>query len=264
MTDGWCPWAIRCDGPEIKRGYKDAAGNRILLTHAKVGVVLHTAEYESTPEWNDYTTLHNALFSDREASWTFTICRFMNGALLFQHYPIGTVCWAQGYQGNLWLDSIEHEGIAPEKLSGPQYELLVKTLRWIKEAHGWQKWTGIGTKGTVLGWHTVDGLSAGILFEHNAVPGAPATNCQVFTRGMIDPVQLLADLKEEEMKPPLFRIEGKPEVYYAAGGRLFHIPDQATFIALGYKNDDVTVLSANSPIWNLPVDYRLGVPDELR
>jgi len=192
MSKGWCEWAIPCPGPPEKTGYSGKE-----KAHAKVGVVLHTMEYESTPEWNDTTTLHNALFSEREASWTFSICRFMNGALLFQHYPIGTVCWAQGYQGNLWLDSIETEGIAPEKLSEAQYELLVKTLRWIGEQYRYEWWEGPGNRQTDL----PRALQAcgGWLFEHAAVPGAPPTNCQVFTRGQVDPQRLLRDLKEGDM-----------------------------------------------------------------
>jgi len=196
MSDGWCEWAIPCPGPPEKTGYWHAAGQWVDRTHAKVGVVLHTMEYESTPEWNDATTLHNALFSEREASWTFSICEFMGGALLFQHYPIGTVCWAQGYQGNLWLDSIETERIAPHKLTDPQYALLLKLLRWIKEVHGWDDWAGIGDRDIGLEYWV--GLDAW-LFEHRAVPGAPATDCAVFSRGQVDPDRLLRDLKEGDM-----------------------------------------------------------------
>ena len=196
MPNGWCEFAIRCEGPPEKTGYRLDDGNYVDIIHAKVGVAVHCAEYESTPEWDDYKTLHNALFSDREASWTFSICDFFRGAILYQHYPIGTVCWAQGYQGNLYLDSIEIERIAPHKLTDLQYALLVKTLRWIKEAHGWVEWVPtVGDKGVGLD-HWI-GLGAW-LFEHNAVPGAPATDCAVFTRGQVDPQRLLRDLKQEE------------------------------------------------------------------
>jgi len=206
MSEGICPFAVWCPGPEWKTGY--SGRDKI---HIKVGVALHSAEYESTPEWDDYTTLHNALFSDREASWTFSICDFLwygqEAAILFQHYPIGTVCWAQGYQGNLWLDSIEHERIAPHKLTGPQYELLVKTLRWVWRERGWLYHLGIGNKQTPLGVWEGKSYLAGWLFDHNAVPGAPATDCQVFTRGQIDPQQLLRDLKEEGMDWPKAKLE---------------------------------------------------------
>jgi len=188
MPELWCPIAIRLDGPASKTGY-----NGIQKTHAKVGVVLHTMEYESTPEWNDATTLRNALFSSREASWTFSICKFMNGAILFQHYPLDAVCWAQGYLGNLWLIGIETEGIAPGKFTEAQYELLVKLLRWLKEAQGWKKWDGIGERGFMLDLAPKDRSTW--LYEHNAVPGAPATNCAVFTHQQVDSARLLADLK---------------------------------------------------------------------
>ena len=45
MSDGRCPFAIWCPGPREKTGY---SGDD--KTHAKVGVGLHSAEYESTPE----------------------------------------------------------------------------------------------------------------------------------------------------------------------------------------------------------------------
>jgi len=193
--NGICPWAIWLPGPESKMGY-----NGTLKTHPKVGVALHCMEYESEPQWNDATSLHNALFSGREASWTFSIVKFMgagkgnDSAILFQHYPIGAVCWAQGYQGNLWLDSIETEGIAPGKFTEPQFQLLVKTLRWIKEAHGWpERWLR-GGSGTMIGV-----IAAPYLFEHNAVPGAPPTDCQVFTHGQVDRTSLLEALQEDEM-----------------------------------------------------------------
>lgn len=190
---GLYPGAIWLPGPPSKTGYQDDAGNRILETHAKIGCVIHTMEYESTPEWNDATTLHNALFSGREASWTFSICKFMNGSILYQHYPLDAVTWHAGYQGNLWLIGIETEGIAPGKFTEAQCELLVKLLKWIKEAQGWLPYD-IGDRREVLGdW------PGGWLYEHNAVPGAPPTNCQVFTHQQVDATRLLNDLKEANM-----------------------------------------------------------------
>jgi hypothetical protein len=185
-------------------------------------------EYESEPAWNDATTLHNALFSTREASWTFSICKFFGGALLFQHYPVGAVRWAQEYRGNLWLDSIEVETVAPHKFTEPQYELLVKTLRWIKEAHGWpqQRWA-IGNRDYNLA-HTRPGM----LFEHNAVPGAPATYCAVFSNGQVDATRLLADLEDDVtlqreleiarefagMSGELFKVERAQREWWAVAG----------------------------------------------
>lgn len=70
--------------------------------------------------------------------------------------------------------------------------------------------------------------------------------------------------EEEDMKPPLYRIKDRPEVYYLAGGKLFHAKDLVTFIAAGYKHEDVQVLAPTNPIFSLPVEYPGGVPDELR
>ena len=68
------------------------------------------------------------------------------------------------------------------------------------------------------------------------------------------------------MKPPLYRIKVRPEVYYLAGGKLIHIPYQAAFLAAGYKSEEVTVLSSSNypTLWRLPVEYPFGVPRELR
>ena len=228
-----CPFAIWLRGPLEKTGY-----NGSQKTHAKVGVVLHTMEYESEPAWDDAGTLYNALFSEREASWTFSICKFFGGALLFQHYEIGAVCWAQGYDGNLWLDSIETEGIAPGKFTEPQLALLVKTLRWIEEAQGWRHhWIVTGRQATLIP------QLAPAIFEHAQVPGAPATNCAVFTNRQIDGAKLLAalnaeedDMTEAEIReliqkvilehlPLAVQFDGDPNVYFFGGLTRVDSPD---------------------------------------
>lgn len=253
--NGICPFAIWLPGPESKTGY-----NGTQKTHAKVGVTVHTMEYESTPEWNDSVTLYNALFSEREASWTFSICKFLptgtheDSAILFQHYPVGTVCWAQGYQGNLWLDSIENEGIAPGEFTDPQYALLVKTLKWMKEAQGCPAETPwiTGSRQTDLAYHWV----GPILFEHNAVPGAPATNCAVFTHGQVDPIRLLEALNEEEDDMPLTAQDRAWVIMYSGGRKLVkgtapmiyiitHVGKKpfpggpAEFVTVGFRWEDV-------------------------
>lgn len=272
----WCPDAVRLDGPEAKTGY-----DGVQKTHAKVGVVLHTMEYESTPEWNDAKTLYNALFSTREASWTFSICKFMNGAILFQHYPLDAVCWAQGKQGNLWLIGIETEGIAPGKFTEAQYELLVKLLKWIKEAQGWIKWDGIGDRDFVLELAAQDRSTW--LFEHNAVPGAPATNCAVFTHQQVDASRLLNDLQGGDMTlsqtdenwvkatiadmikkagPKLLRISDQDEIMELRADGLFHI-DGETYLRLGYDKLPVEVVAKDDPILKRRVIYPAGVPAEM-
>lgn len=73
-------------------------------------------------------------------------------------------------------------------------------------------------------------------------------------------------LKEENMKPPLYQVEGRPEVYALSPGgtELEHILDQHSFVnRLGYKDEDVQILPPHDPIWNLPVKF-LGVPPKLR
>jgi hypothetical protein len=164
-----CPFAMWLPGPSSKRGYRGA-----VLTHKKTGAVLHTAEYDTD---KDAPTLYNALFEEgREASWTFTITR---EGFLFQHYETGTVTWHSGsYEGNLETEGIEHEGYLPDKIDGPQYTVLVKLLKWLREIHEWEEWERKKN-----------------LWEHNE-QSYSYTDCQVFTAGMLD--TLVTDLGASE------------------------------------------------------------------
>lgn len=174
-----CPFALQLPGPDWKRGYNYGT---LHLTHEKTGVTIHTAEYDLA---EDDKILYNALFSDRIASWHFTITK---EGWLFQHYPVDTTCWHAGYDANLWTVGIECEGIAPDKISGSQYGLLVRLLRWIKEDRNW----GTGYWRDI---HASKEFCCG-LWEHR---DWMATDCAVFSRGMIDAGKLIADLKEEEV-----------------------------------------------------------------
>jgi len=152
-----CPFAISVPGPDWKRGY---SGQNI--THTKTGIVIHSAEYESG--WDD-KVLHNALHSGRIASWHYTVTQppFM---FVFEHYPPETVCWQASYPANLWTVGIECEGIAPEKIDGQQYELLVRLIKWLAEYFEWpdikSEWE-IG-KGSALGLWLARPRT---LWEHN-------------------------------------------------------------------------------------------------
>jgi len=154
------------------------------VTHEKRGVTIHTAEYD-VRDW-DEKILYNALFSGRIASWHFTITK---EGWLFQHYPVDTTCWHCGYPGNLWAVGIECEGIAPDKISGPQYDLLVRLLKWLKENLGWRN-------GYHRGLVRSPSVEDAQVYEHR---DWMATDCAVFTRGMIDPDFLIIGLKEEEV-----------------------------------------------------------------
>jgi len=190
-----CPFAISIPGPDWKRGY---SGQNI--THTKTGIVIHSAEYES--EW-DEKVLHNALHSGRIASWHYTVTQppFM---FVFEHYPPETTCWHAGYPANLWTVGIECEGIAPDKIDGQQYELVVKLIRWLQGHRGWSWPWGIGRAADRNLW-----LASGpTLWEHNEAQEA-YTDCQVFSRHMIDPLKLIQDLKEE---PVAFTEEQRQEI----------------------------------------------------
>ena len=258
MTELWCPFAIRLDGPASKVGYQDEAGNRILETHDKVGIDYHTMEYESTPEWNDAKTLYNALHSGREASWILSICSMFGAAWLYQHYPLNAVTWAQGYLGNLWLIGIETESKDKHKFTPAEYALLVKVSKWIGQNLGW-KWRGIGNRQTKLTY----GVN-GWLFEHNATPLAPGTDCAVFTHGQVDPERLLRDLREEDMQTP-FIIGGHTYVLTETG--FLHVHDnkeQARLARMGYDFGKSVVLQADDPVLDhCPVTYQ-EIPGPMR
>jgi len=259
MPELWCPFAIRLEGPASKTGYQDDAGNRILETHEKVGIDYHTMEYESPGWYDDAKTLYNALFSGREASWTFSICSFFTSAVLYQHYPINTTTWAQGYLGNLWLIGIETESASHHKFTDAEYALLVKVSKWVKQELGWGEWKGVGSRQTKL-THGVNGW----LFEHNNTPLAPGTDCAVFTHGQVDPERLLRDLREEDMgwMPKLIRISGQDEIMELRADGLFHI-DGETYTRLGYDKLPVEVVAKDDSILKRRVSYPAGVPAEM-
>jgi len=280
MSELWCDFAIPLPGPASKTGYQDDAGNRILETHDKVGIDYHTMEYES-PDWfDDAKTLYNALFSGREASWIFSICTMFGAAWLYQHYPLNAVTWAQGYQGNLWLVGIETESKDKHKFTEPEYALLVKVSKWIKQNLGWGDWRGVGSRQTKLAY----GVN-GWLFEHNNTPLAPGTDCAVFTHGQVDPEQLLRDLREEDMsfededRNRLKAIENLVNRIYEQGrdtivkrvGRdeYFLVVDMEELVYIspsalkGGRGEavDVQELPDNDPIWLLPTTFSGGVPE---
>jgi len=279
MSDLWCPFAIRLDGPASKTGYQDDEGNRILETHEKVGIDYHTMEYESPDWYDDAKTLYNALFSGREASWIFSICSMFGAAWLYQHYPLNAVTWAQGYLGNLWLIGIETESKDKHKFTPAEYALLVRVSKWIGQNLGW-KWRGVGNRQTKLTY----GVN-GWLFEHNATPLAPGTDCAVFTHGQVDPERLLRDLREEDMgltlpeqeqldnvqatvnriyeqgRDNLVQPEGRGEIYIATVDELIHVSNPAVQLGNRFDPADVQVLKADNPIFRLPTTFPGGVPE---
>ena len=194
-------------------------------TSQKRGVVDHSAD-------GPLQATLGVLNGPRTASWQFT-----NDDDLYQHYSINDVCWHAGYEANRVCVGVENTGKGP--LTERQYNNLLRLHRWLK----------------VQGVLTVCERRID-LWEHNEWM---ATDCP---SGRIPWERLIADLREEDMK--LYRMKDRPEVYFAAGGKLVHIPNRSVFIALGYKDEDVEVLPAGSPIWGLPVEYPSGVPADLR
>jgi len=135
-----------------------------------------------------------------------------------------------GHNPNVVTWSIEHEGWPSDRWTETMYQADLALKRYLLNLK-----PGL----TIVGHFQFDSVN------RNNCPGPhwPLT-------------RLLFDLTEEEyMKPPLYRIEHREEVYYLAGGKLIHIPNQAAFLTAGYKPEDVTVLPASNAIWKLPVEY---------
>lgn len=230
MPDGRYPGAIWLPGPRWKVGY-------IVFgrTSKKDSVIDHSAD-------GPFQAAIDVLNSPRLVSWQFT----NDDSGLYQHYEIEDVCWHAGFQANKRCVGVESTG-KDEPLTERQYQHLVGLHRWLRER-------GVLT----VCERRVD------LWEHNEWRN---TDCP---SGRIPWARLIEDLKEEDMKPPLYQILGRPEVYaLSVGGIEYeHIPDQKTFRRRGYKDEDVQVVGPDDgEIWDdltaLPVKY-LGVPPDLR
>ncbi len=201
MAPARCPDAIWLPGP----------GWKISGVLEATGVTLHSAEYDLDP---DDKILFNALHSERKASWHFTITKDPF-AFIFQHYE-DVITWHCG-PGNPYTIGIELEGVAPAIVEGPQYDLLVRLLKWIKEDRGWSRVWHRGRQ-TATAW-----MSS--IYEHQDWMN---TSCAVFSNNQIDPVKLIADLKEEDMAEiPTYeehkKLERRVELLEeAARARAFH------------------------------------------
>lgn len=170
-----CPFAHQLPGPPGKV-YSSTP------THRKTGACLHEAEYD-LPE--DNKVLYNVLFSTRQASWHFTITR---EGWLFQHYPLDATCWHCGWPGNLWLIGIELETTKNRKLTEPQYKVLVRLLKWLRQELEWPTWD--------VGYYGLPHKEA-TLWEHNEAQW-PYTDCQVFSQRIVDSALLIYDMEWKE------------------------------------------------------------------
>uniref|UniRef100_A0A6H1ZL99 Putative N-acetylmuramoyl-L-alanine amidase n=1 Tax=viral metagenome TaxID=1070528 RepID=A0A6H1ZL99_9ZZZZ len=179
-----CPFAIQVPGPELKRGYT-FDGTRYHITHSKIGMTLHSAEYDLP---NDDKVLWNALHGVRVASWPFTITK-PPFAFIFQHFDPEDTCWHAGYSANLWTVGIELEGVAPAKVTGIQYDLLVRLMDWLSGELGWRNWDW--HKGDI---HNLFPMLGGCIFEHKQWM---STNCAVFSNKQLSFNQLVIDLEKE-------------------------------------------------------------------
>ncbi|HXH05356.1 MAG TPA: peptidoglycan recognition family protein [Vicinamibacterales bacterium] len=119
-ADGWVSFAERRPGPpeKVSPGINTVAG-----------AVLHSAE--------GYEAAIMSTLATRAASWHFT--NLYDGRL-WQHYPVSARCWHVGGASfpNNSLVSIEHEGIAGERLTEAQIATSVRVLRDLMAYGGWQ------------------------------------------------------------------------------------------------------------------------------
>lgn len=241
MSEGRCPFATWIGSPNFgyPRGTHGQLKPLAICDHIMCGTLVGCDSWFKNP--NAWVSAHFGIGKNGDIHQYVDLddCAWANGVInkpdpaiahLYTNYNPNVVTW-----------SIEHEGWPEDKWTEEMLQADVKLKRWL-----YRRRPGI------------------ILVGHYQFDSVNKANCP----GPNWPRELLAAKMiagtEEEMKPPLYRIEGKPEVYYAAGGKLFHAKNQATFLALGYKSTDVTVLPAKNVIWNLPVEYPGGVPAELR
>jgi N-acetyl-anhydromuramyl-L-alanine amidase AmpD len=118
----WCEGAINRPGPAWKQGY-DGLGN----SRRDTGAVVHSAE-------GSLSAAFSVLDGARRSSWHFTTAK--DGSF-YQHYPLQAVPWHAGFEANIAYVGIECEGVAGEALTAPQFNALVRVLKWVREQEQW-------------------------------------------------------------------------------------------------------------------------------
>jgi len=58
---------------------------------------------------------------------------------------------------------------------------------------------------------------------------------------------------EDDVKLKLIRKPGSPDIYLCTGAALYHVPDWDTFVAMGWRAEDVEEVPEGHALWRLPV-----------
>ena len=193
MSQEWCPFARRVDGPEWKVGYSYPGEQS-----PKRGIVPHSAE-------GYLTGLLGALNGPKFKSWQFTITYDE----LLQHYPVSANCWHAGdvdddggVAANIDLVGIEHLGMAGEPLTQFQKEILAWLYDWLEDEHNFKPYSFMRTGMTTT------------VFEHKWVSDAP-TSCPSYRIPHTEIIALLE--RGDHMPTPEYeeltkRIDGLQEL----------------------------------------------------
>src|SRR3954454_17405963 len=97
MTETWCPFAVRHDGPATKVDGGWRTG---------LGAVLHSADGSLEGAFGELAKVSGAKPSDWQKSWHFTV----DDSGIFQHYPLEAQTWHAGPAANPYYVGIEHTG----------------------------------------------------------------------------------------------------------------------------------------------------------
>ena len=111
--------------PTPKHGY--GSGDDFDDAHLHQGLTFHSMEGSLSAAFGE---LDNPA---RQASWTFSVAK--DGAV-FQHVDTDNIAWTNGsYEANKRFWGVENEGRAGEPLTEPQYQALLRLVRWLYLIH---------------------------------------------------------------------------------------------------------------------------------
>ena len=125
MSETWCPFAVRDDGPSNKWGYVDHT------YRSRKGIIVHSTE-------GSFEGALTILHSGAQKSWTFTLSE---DGRLYQHYPLEACLWHAKTPAGYYYSAVETEGFAGDPIDGPQLDMLVNLIRWQSQVEQWESFT---------------------------------------------------------------------------------------------------------------------------
>ncbi len=132
MSELWCPWAVRRDGPARKQGYTGGVAGvppNLWQAAPKRGAIIHSAD-------GYWPGIYEVLDGPRNASWHFTV----GYDRVEQHYALNANCWHgndtdddQAVRGNIDLIGVEVLGRPGEAPTEYQLQSIVNLQLWSAE-----------------------------------------------------------------------------------------------------------------------------------